>query len=41
MADVDPRDDPVGVRAARQVQIWTILGEFRDGRGVIRRPQAW
>lgn len=31
MADVDPRDDPVGVRAARQVQleIWTILGGFR------------
>ncbi len=37
MADVDPRDDSVGVRAARQVQleIWTILGEFRDALTVV------
>ncbi len=32
MADVDPRDEPAGVGAARmvQIEIWTILGEFRD-----------
>ena len=37
MADVDPRDDPVGVRAARQVQLetWTILSEFRDALTVV------
>jgi hypothetical protein len=37
VAGVDPRDDLVGVRAARSVQLelWTILGEFRDAMTLV------
>jgi hypothetical protein len=37
VAGIDPRDDLVGVRAASSVQLelWTILGEFRDAMTLI------
>ena len=37
MAEVDPRDDPVAVRAAAQVmlELWTILGGFTDAMTIV------
>lgn len=37
MANLDPREDQAGVRAARSVQLelWTILGEFRDAMTLV------
>lgn len=37
MANLDPREHQAGVKAARSVQLelWTILGEFRDAMTLV------